>query len=457
MLSEIAKDTVATAEKSPLELLQETKASVEAIIAKLLSIKQQGNPKSENRELLTQMFLNFINLRQANRAILIEEEKTKTETELAKSPVDFTTLQLHNLMYEKSHYLKANKASRDFKSKYPNIDLISEQDFFSDAPEAIKSQTLSNDTSHDLMLKRLNFELHQRKELCKLRARLEQQKKCLLETNAEQNKFLSSLPVHLKSLKKASLPVQSQLSLQNQKKLKYHNLAELLPPPLYVIYSQFMAQKEAFEENIDVEVSGSLMDAQSYARQQAEQNSENLRMEIDDENDDGKRQRKRPKKEDSDEGGLYQIHPLKVVLHVYDDELPDPKSHKPVVLKFEYLLKLNVVCVGIEESQDGLEKNILCNIFPDDPGLEPPHQSAKLILGNDHAFDESRTSRPYKWAQHLAGIEILPEMSPIFTDKDIQNSDTAKDYASASDHRNVQTVLQRIRSQKKTKVKLTLE
>lgn len=44
------------------------------------------------------------------------------------------------------------------------------------------------------------------------------------------------------------------------------------------------------------------------------------------------------------------------------------------MLKFEYLLKLNVVCVGIEESQDGLEKNILCNLFPDDAGLEPPHQ-----------------------------------------------------------------------------------
>ncbi|CAE5959496.1 unnamed protein product [Arabidopsis arenosa] len=454
MQSEIAKDTVATAEKSPLELLQETKASVEAIITKLLSIKQQGTPKSENRELLTQMFLNFINLRQANRAILIEEEKLKTETELAKSPVDFTTLELHNLMYEKSHYLKATKASRDFKSMYPNIDLISEQDFFSDAPEAIKSQTLSNDSSHDLMLKRLNFELHQRKELCKLRVRLEQQKKCLIETNAERNKFLSSLPVHLKSLKKASLPVQSQLSLQNQKKLKYHNLAELLPPPLYVIYSQFMALKEAFEENIDVEVSGSLNDAQSYARQQAEQNSENLRMEIDDEDDDGKRQRKRPKKEGSDEEGLYQVNPLNVVLHVYDDEIPDSKSHKPVVLKFEYLLKLNIVCVGIEKSQDGAEKNILCNLFPEDAGLEPPHQSAKLILGNDHAFDESRTSRPYKWAQHLAGIEILPEMSPFFTDKDIQNSDTAKDFAFASDHRNVQTVLQRIRSQKKTQLTL---
>ncbi|KFK36163.1 hypothetical protein AALP_AA4G086300 [Arabis alpina] len=447
MQSEIATYTVA--EKSPIELLQESKSSVEAIVANMLSIKQNGNSKSENRELLTQMFLNFINLRQANREILIEEEKLKSEIELAKSPVDFTTLQLHNLMYEKSHYLKANKACRDFNSRYPIIDLISEQEFFNDAPEAIKSQKLSNDTSHDLMLKRLNFELHQRKELCKMREKLEQHKKCLLETNAERKKFLSSLPMHLKSLKKASLPVQNQLSLQNQKKLKHHNLAELLPRPLYVVYSQFMAQKEAFEDSIDVEVSGSLKDAQLYARQQAEENSESPRLE-----DDGERERKRAKKDGYEEAGVYQVHPLKVELHVYDDKIPDPKSHKLVVLKFEYLLKLNVVCVGIEESHNGSVENILCSLFPDDAGVEPPHQSAKLILGDGHAFDESRTSRPYKWAQHLAGIEILPEMSPFLTDKDSQNSDTAKGYVFASDQHNVQTVLQRIRSQKKTKLTL---
>ncbi|CAF2053916.1 BnaC06g00430D [Brassica napus] len=425
---EMTKDTTMAPERSPLELLRESRSSIEEIISRMLSIKKQGDPKSENRELVTQMFLNFINLRQANRAILMEEERVRRE-----SPMDFTALELHNLTYEKSHYLKATRSSREFKSKYPDIDLISEQDLFRDAPEAIKPQ---NDTchDHDLMLKRLNFELHQRKEVCKLRAELEQRRKCLLEANSERSKFLSSLPLHLKSLKKASLPVQSQLSLPSPKKLKYHDLAELLPPPLYVMYSKFMAHKEAFEDNIDIEVSGCLKDAQSYARQQAEQNQESS-------GDDGKRQRKRPKKETSDEAGLYRVHPLKLVLHIYDDETPDPKSHKLVMLTFEYLLKLNLVCVGIEESQE----DILCDLFPDDAGLEPPHQSTKLILGDDHSFDESRTSRPYKWAQHLAGIEVLPEMSPFVTGKDTQNSDTA----SVSDHYSVQTVLRRLRSQKK--------
>ncbi|KAG5395336.1 hypothetical protein IGI04_025299 [Brassica rapa subsp. trilocularis] len=145
--------------KSALELLRESKTSVEEIVGRMLSIKrEEGNNKSEIRELLTQMFLNFVNLRQANRAILTEEDKVKAETERAKGPVDFTTLQLHNLMYEKSHYVKAIKACRDFKSKYPDIDLVSEEAFFRDAPESIKDQSVATDT---LMPKRLSFELHQ--------------------------------------------------------------------------------------------------------------------------------------------------------------------------------------------------------------------------------------------------------------------------------------------------------
>ena len=87
--------------------------------------------------------------------------------------------------------------------------------------------------------------LYQRKELCKLGDKLEQKRKTLLETIASRKKFLSSLPSLLKSLKKASLPVQNQLGVQHTKKLKQHHSAELLPPPLYVIYSQLLAQKEA--------------------------------------------------------------------------------------------------------------------------------------------------------------------------------------------------------------------
>ncbi|CAM8945710.1 unnamed protein product [Rhodiola kirilowii] len=458
---------------SPYEILQQSKASAEEIVAKMLAIKKQGNSKSELRELVSQMFLNFVSLRQANRSILLEEDRVKAETEKAKAPVDFTTLQLHNLMYEKNHYVKAIKACKDFKSKYPDIELVSEEEFLKDAPEEIKGATISDDPSHNVMLKRLNYELYQRTELCKLKEKLEQKKKELQETITNKKKFLSSLPSHLKSLKKASLPVQNQLGVLHSKKLKQHNSAELLPPPLYVIYSQLFARKEAFEEKIDLEIFGSLKDAQLFARQQATKengiatNVESSRLEDDaiDDEDDSQRRRKRPKKAISgkdglDEDKLYQAHPLKIILHVYDDEESESTHVKLLTLKFEYLLKLNVVCVGLEGSDEGPENSILCNLFPDDAGVELPLESAKLSVGETFVLDERRNSCPYKWAQHIAGIDFLPEIPPLLASSETSGIETRKSEAVVSGlslyrrQNRVQTVLQKLRSRKKAQLAL---
>ncbi|KAD6119128.1 hypothetical protein E3N88_10399 [Mikania micrantha] len=461
---------------SAYDLLQMTKTSVEDIVAQMLLIKKEGGDsyKSQLPELVTQMLLNFVNLRKANRSILLEEDLVKAETEHAKAPVDFTTLQLHNLMYEKNHYVKAIKACKDFKSKYPDIELVPEEEFFKDAPEQIKNVVQSNDRAHNLMLKRLNFELFQRKELAKLHEKLEEQKKILQDIIANRKKFLSSLPSHLKSLKKASLPVQNQLGILHTKKLKQHQSAELLPPPLFVIYSQLLAHKEAFGESIDLEIVGSMKDAHTFARQQANKdngisavNTENSKLEDDvvDDEDDGQRRRKRPKKvqvkESLDQTRIYQTHPLKLILQIHDDEASDPKSTKLIVLKFEYLLKLNVVCVGIEGSNEDPKSNILCNLFPNDPGLELPHQSAKLWSGDGPIFDEKRSSRPYKWAQHLAGIDFLPEVSPLLTaGAESTNTEATKQTAIVSglslyrQQNRVQTVVQRIRARKKAQLAL---
>jgi THO complex subunit 5 len=96
---------------------------------------------------------------------------------------------------------------------------------------------------------------------------------------------------------------------------------------------------------------------------------------IDDE-EDAQRRRSRSRKtskEASNPALAYQLHPLKVVLHVYDTEVSGTKRRKLITLKFEYLAKLNVVCVGSEDSE-GVDSNILCNLFPDDTGLELHHQ-----------------------------------------------------------------------------------
>lgn len=87
-------------------------------------------------------------------------------------------------------------------------------------------------------------------------------------------------------------------------------------------------------------------------------------------------------------------------------------------------------------------------------------QSAKLSVGNTLVFDEKRTSRPYKWAQHLAGIDFLPEVSPLLASRETSNSETVKSDAVVTglalyrQQNRVQTVVQRIRSRKKAELAL---
>ncbi|KAH1119921.1 hypothetical protein GLYMA_17G241800v4 [Glycine max] len=425
-------------EESPHETLRNTKASIENIVAEILSLKNQAKPKPlltlRLRELLTQTFLHFVTLRQANRSILLEEERARTETERAKVPLELTTQKLQNLSYEKSQFVKAIKVCNDFKSKYPDIEVVSEEEFFRGAPQDMKDSVLSNHSEHNLVLKRLNFELFQRKELCKLHDKLEQKRKTLLDTIANRKKFLSSLPSHLKSLKKASLPVQNQLGVQHTKKLKRHHTAELLPPPLYVIYSQLLAQKEAFGESIDVEIIGSVKDAQAFSHHLAHKDTgisttvESPKLENNEPDEDGQRQSKRPRRFQGKES----------------------------------LDQLNIICVGNEASNSGSENDILSDLFPDDTGLELPHQSAKLCVGNAIMFNGDRTARPYKWAQHLAGIDFLPEVAPLLlASRETSDSGEAakgEDFiTSLSQYRQqnrLQTVLQKIRSRIKAQLAL---
>eukprot|EP00252_Welwitschia_mirabilis_P025574 TRINITY_DN8050_c0_g1_i1.p1 TRINITY_DN8050_c0_g1~~TRINITY_DN8050_c0_g1_i1.p1 ORF type:complete len:833 (-),score=179.81 TRINITY_DN8050_c0_g1_i1:329-2782(-) len=460
--------------KSAYETLEETRVATEEALAKMLSIKKEAKKdakaRSELHELITQISVLFITLRQVNRVILQEEDRVKAETESAKGPLDHTTLQLHNLMYEKNHYLKAIKACKDFKSKYPDIELVSEEDFFKYAPDELKGDPSINEDPHKRMLHRLNFELYQRKELCKQRDELELQKKQLLETIANRKKFIASLPSHLKALKKASLPVQQHFGVLHTKRIKQHQLAELLPSPLYILYSQLWAHKGAFDEHIDIEVVGNLKDAQAFARQQANKSAGVANgideVKLDDETVDEEedtRRRKRSKKiqtrDQSDASGIYQVHPLSVILHVFDDEVTNTtKPTKLVTLRFEYLLKMHIVTVGIDGSHKVVEENFLINLFPDDTGVELPHEIAKHSMDTYFSYDEKRSQRPFKWVQHLAGIDFLPETPMLFADvpgnESTKNGSVKTGLAMYRQQHRIVTILERIRARKKSQLAL---
>lgn len=49
---------------SAYEMLRDSKSSIEEIVSEMLTIKNENKPKSQLRELVTQMFIHFVNLRQ---------------------------------------------------------------------------------------------------------------------------------------------------------------------------------------------------------------------------------------------------------------------------------------------------------------------------------------------------------------------------------------------------------
>ncbi|CAI5948375.1 unnamed protein product [Closterium sp. NIES-64] len=164
-----------------------------------------------------------------------------------------------------NHHARSIAAYRDFVSRHPDIELVSAHDFFMDAPESLKSEPGLEKDPHRLMLQRLNYELHQRKELVRAREMLEIRRRTLQESISSRKKFLGSLPGQLKALKKASGPLQQQMGMQHSRRVKQHRLASLLPPPLYVLYSQLAARRDSLEEAIEVEIEGSVREAEAFA------------------------------------------------------------------------------------------------------------------------------------------------------------------------------------------------
>lgn len=218
--------------------------------------------------------------------------------------------------------------------------------------------------------KRSSFTL-QRKDLVQKLSTLQAQKQQLAEKVAERRKFLETISAQLKSVKKAALPVEQSLGLARQSELKQHRLAELLPGPLYLLYTQLLAYKESVDDGIDVELLGSSKEAEALALLEVSKVLSSRRSPLEgSEEEEGRRKRQRTGEEM--EQNMYQTHPLLVSLQVRGVE-GDQRNVTVVRVRFEYLRQLNLVAaqaVTSEGKADG--SGVLKRVFPDDTGEEAP-------------------------------------------------------------------------------------
>ncbi|QQP42471.1 Uncharacterized protein FKW44_017154, partial [Caligus rogercresseyi] len=91
---------------------------------------------SEINELKTQIAMHFLSMKKLNRLDKIRLRRSREMTMQAKQRVDTFHLQLQNLKYEVMHLQKETKC-RQFRSKDQDIDLVSLEEFYKEAPEEI--------------------------------------------------------------------------------------------------------------------------------------------------------------------------------------------------------------------------------------------------------------------------------------------------------------------------------
>ncbi|KAA1121918.1 hypothetical protein PGTUg99_035471 [Puccinia graminis f. sp. tritici] len=104
----------------------------------------------------------FARLKSINRSSSSMVSSFKSQTQLIRNQVDQIHLDLQNLIYERRHLEKEIKKCQEFESEYQNISIHSLEEYFERNPEDKRDGPEEID-GHELMIKRLKFELSERK------------------------------------------------------------------------------------------------------------------------------------------------------------------------------------------------------------------------------------------------------------------------------------------------------
>jgi len=366
------------------------------------------------------------NLKKLNRLTQIRGKKARENTLDVKAKVDGMHLALQNLHYEILRMKKEIEKCMNFSSKDEEIDLVSLDKFYLDAPEEITKPGITKHDPHKQMLARLAWEMKTRKELAlKKTGCLEGKKKIQLEID-EKSEYLVNLKPRLDQIIKSSLPVQEFMGMPIEADRLIFEKAQFLPHALYVLYVQAKAYKDACDKEMAVDIGGDIVDVKSNFL------SDDIKADFSDESDteqnndtiedDQKRGRKSKmdKKElriIEQQKRLFQSHPLTVTIKISHANQYD------LNMKFSYISALRITAVDVSIELDEELKIFSCNslleptvmlkdLLSVDSGKESPNPTNAYQLKRHGITDflsyMSPIGIPYYWVQWLCGMNYLP-------------------------------------------------
>ncbi|KAF7701987.1 hypothetical protein HF521_001270 [Silurus meridionalis] len=368
--------------------------------------------------------VHFITLKKLNRLSHMRLKKARDQTHEAKQKVDVLHLQLQNLLYEVMHLQKEIGKCLEFKSQHEEIELVSVEEFFKEAPAEISRPHLTKDDPHQLTLARLDWELEQRKRLAEQYKSSLCTKEKILKGIESKKEYLSSLQPGLHAIMQASLPVQEYLSMPFERVQKQAEVARHLPPPLYVLLVQASAYGQACDKNLSVSISGDVDEAKALSRPPEDSQDDESDSDAEEEQQNTKRRRGTVGVQlDDKRKEMLKRHPLSLCLEL------KCKDGSVLHLFFYYLMNLNILTVkakvsastdlsGAISAGELLNPESLLNcLYASDDGQETPNPT------NRYQFDKvgittfadyvSDLGHPYIWVQNLGGLQFSRETPQV--------------------------------------------
>jgi len=400
-----------------LDSFMSTFGNFRKLLSDIHHLKTKGAPGTltdgEITERKIQGSLMFVVLKKLNRLDKLRSKTIRDATAEARQKVDSFHLQLQNLLYESLHLQKEVTRCLEFKSKDEDIDLISVDDFYREAPKEVSKPDVTKKNPHLQTLARLDWELEQRKRLARRYQMSQETKEKIAQDITTKQDHLDNLAPRLQSILQATRPLQEYLGMPIESEKAQYKMSHYLPSPLFILFVQTSAYRDACEPDLEVKICGEVEEAIALQNVIAERDDDSG--DSDQEDGGGQKQRHRRSVSERDVSQkILHTFPLHVSVIV------PGKDGARLSLTFYYLPKLHVVTVVTKLTPlptgavagDLLQpETLLSCLLPGDDGKMSPnpanlYQLQKLGMEDVSAY-AGQVGRPYGWAQLMAGLEFL--------------------------------------------------
>ncbi|MCP9257625.1 Merlin [Dirofilaria immitis] len=191
----------------------------------------------------------FLSLRRLNRLAQYRNRQIRDQVNRERTVVEERFLQLQNIRSEIEHLQKEIDRCYDFRSADEDIEMVSLEEFYANAPASISQEEITRKDQHRQHLARLNWEMEERKNLVGTLQEREGRKNVLITDITTKEHRLKSLKPRIEAVIEAARPVQELMGLTSSPiDVEKERVLSLLPQELSVIAIQVEAYCDIVKE-----------------------------------------------------------------------------------------------------------------------------------------------------------------------------------------------------------------